>query len=286
MMNLSEIRMIREAMAQWRIQGDRVAFVPTMGNLHSGHLQLVKTAKALAGKVVVSIFVNPMQFDRANDLKNYPRTLEEDKNVLERFGVDLLFTPNHSEIYPNGTQEITHVEVPGLSSILCGTSRPGHFRGVATVLSKLFNIIQPDVAVFGEKDYQQLMLVRRMAADLNIPVEIVGVMTVRESDGLAMSSRNSYLSVAERSKAPLLYQTLKEVVFAIKRGNRDYPKILNQAKEKLENQGLIPDYLSIHRQQDLASPQTGDVDLVVLGAVWLGKARLIDNITLCLKERH
>lgn len=278
--------MLRETVAQWRIQRDRIAFVPTMGNLHAGHLQLVKTAKTLAAKVIVSIFVNPMQFDRANDLKNYPRTLEEDKNRLEKLGVDLLLTPTHSEIYPKGTQEITHVEVPALSSILCGASRPGHFRGVATVVTKLFNIVQPDVAVFGEKDYQQLMLIRRMVVDLNIPVEVVGVKTIRESDGLAMSSRNSYLSVVERSKAPLLYKTLKGLVFTIKQGEQNYTKMLDQAKKILKNQGFIPDYLSILRQQDLASAQSGDVDLVVLGAAWLGKARLIDNITLCLKNQH
>jgi pantoate--beta-alanine ligase len=286
MMILSEIPVLQETVAQWRIQRDRIAFVPTMGNLHEGHLQLVKTAKTLAAKVIVSVFVNSMQFDRASDLKNYPRTLEVDKARLEDLKVNLLFTPTHSEIYPNSTQEITHVDVPGLSTILCGASRPGHFRGVATVVAKLFNIVQPDVAVFGEKDFQQLMLIRRMVADLNIPVEIVGVMTVREPDGLAMSSRNSYLSVAERSKAPLFYKTLKALVYTIKQGERDYPKILDKAKQKLKKQGFIPDYLSILRQQDLTLAQAEDVDIVVLGATWLGNARLIDNITLCLKDRH
>lgn len=286
MMILSEILVLQEAVAQWHTKTDRIAFVPTMGNLHEGHLQLVKTAKTLAAKVIVSVFVNSMQFDRASDLNNYPRTLEEDKARLEKLGVDLLFTPSHCEIYPNDTQETTHVEVPGLSNILCGASRPGHFRGVATVVAKLFNIVQPDVAVFGEKDYQQLMLIRRMVADLNIPVEIVGVTTVRESDGLAMSSRNNYLSVAERRKAPLLYKTLKGLVYSIKQGERDYAKVLHKAKRKLKKHGYIPDYLSILRQQDLALAQAEDVDLVVLGAAWLGNARLIDNITLCLNDRH
>ncbi len=286
MLTVSDISKLREVLEQWRAEVERIALVPTMGNLHSGHLQLVKTAKSQASRVVVSIFVNPMQFDRENDLKGYPRTMEKDRQKLEEMGTDLVFVPTSSEIYPLGMETATQVDVPGLSRILCGASRPGHFRGVTTIVTKLFNMVQPDVAVFGEKDYQQLLLIRRLVADLNIPVEIVAVATVREPDGLAMSSRNSYLSIDERRKAPLLYLAMKELAIAIKGGAREYPKILKLTKKKLVDHGVMIDYLSILRQGDLIEASPQDRALVILAAAWLGKARLIDNILLQLKNGH
>lgn len=286
MLTVSNISKLREVLGQWRAGGERIALVPTMGNLHAGHLQLVEAAKAQASRVVVSIFVNPLQFDCEHDLRAYPRTMEEDGQRLAEMGVDLVFVPASSEIYPRGMETATQVDVPGLSRILCGASRPGHFRGVTTIVTKLFNMVQPDVAVFGEKDYQQLLLIRRLVVDLNIPVEIVAVAIVRESDGLAMSSRNSYLSADERRQAPLLYQALEELAMAIQGGAREYSKILERAKKNLIDYGYIPDYLSILRQGDLSDAGPQDRALVILAAAWLGKARLIDNVVLHLKDEH
>ena len=281
---VSDIAVLRQTLRGWREQGERIALVPTMGNLHTGHLRLAEIAKTLSSKVVVSIFVNPMQFDREDDLRAYPRTLENDKQKLRDLDMHLLFTPEITDIYPSGTQNSSHVEVPRLSDILCGASRPGHFRGVATVVAKLFNLVQPDVAVFGEKDFQQLMLVRRLVYDLNFPVEIVGVATVRERDGLAMSSRNRYLDAQQRLKAPFLYETLQALAQAIREGNRDFKGLAAHAKKSLKTHGLMPDYLSVMRQSDLAAAELGDRELVILAAAWLGKARLIDNLTISLKD--
>ena len=273
------IEALRQAVAAWRREGRRIALVPTMGNLHAGHLRLVEAVRGRADVVIVSIFVNPLQFDRPDDLKAYPRTLEEDRRQLEALGVDLLFVPAEDEVYPPGGGG-TRVEVPELSEILEGRSRPGHFSGVATVVSKLFNLAQPDVAVFGEKDFQQLLVIRRLAADLNVPVEILGVPTVRESDGLAMSSRNGYLSAEERQRAPALYRALKQLADALERGERDYGHLEREAVETLMEAGFRPDYVSVRRAADLAAPRPGDQRLVVLAAAWLGRARLIDNL-LC-----
>ena len=281
---VSDTATLRETLRGWREQGEKIALVPTMGNLHTGHLRLTEMAKSLSSRVVVSIFVNPMQFDRDDDLRAYPRTLEEDKQKLHDLDTDLLFTPEVTDIYPCGTRDTTYVEVPGLSDMLCGANRPGHFRGVATVVAKLFNLVQPEVAVFGEKDFQQLMLVRRLVDDLNIPVEIVGMATVREADGLAMSSRNRYLDARQRRKAPLLYATLRSLAAAIRGGNRDFRGLADQAQKSLTEQGLVPDYLNIRRQSDLAEAELGDCELVILAAAWLGKARLIDNLTISLKD--
>lgn len=284
MLCVSDNAALRGVLGGWREQGDRIAFVPTMGNIHDGHLHLVRTAKTRASQVVVSIFVNPTQFDREDDLCAYPRTLDQDKQKLIALHTDLLYIPRTRDVYPNGTENTTYVEVPGLSEVLCGASRPGHFRGVATVVTKLFNLVQPDVAVFGEKDFQQLMLVRRLAEDLNFPVEIVGIPTVRETDGLAMSSRNRYLDAEQRQKAPYLYATLRRLCEAIQGGNRDYKGLLAQAQKSLSEFGLEPDYLSLRRKTDLAEANSSDLQLVILAAVWLGEARLIDNITICLKD--
>ena len=282
MLTITEILPLREVLAQWRLQGERISFVPTMGNLHAGHLCLVKQARASTSKVIVSIFVNPIQFDRADDLAAYPRTLAQDHRKLSEIDADILFAPGVEEIYPYGIENTTRVEVPSLSYILCGASRPGHFRGVATVVTKLFNMVQPDVAVFGEKDYQQLLLIRRLVADLSMPVEITAVPTQRESDGLAMSSRNRYLDPLERKKAPILYRTLQDMAEAVHIGERDYRKLEQQASQRLAISGLRPDYISICRQHDLATAEIGDDALVILAAAWLGKARLIDNIPIRL----
>ena len=284
MLTITDTLSLRERVAEWRLYGERIAFVPTMGNLHAGHLDLIERAKCVAPKVVVSIFVNPMQFDRADDLAAYPRTLEEDRFKLDEIATDLLFIPDVSQVYPLGVEHSTRVEVPGVSDILCGASRPGHFRGVATVVSKLFNMVQPDIALFGEKDFQQLMLIRRLVTDLSLPIEISAVPTRREADGLAMSSRNNYLDAKERQQAPRLYQILTNMAKTIQSGERDYRELEQQAVHQLDACGMKPDYVSICRQSDLNAAEFGDDELVILAASWLGKARLIDNILVCLKE--
>ena len=254
-----------------------------MGNLHAGHLCLIKHARGWATKVVVSIFVNPMQFDRADDLAAYPRTLEQDRRKLYELDTELLFTPGLNEVYPHGVENSVRVEVPGLCDILCGANRPGHFRGVATVVTKLFNMVWPDVAIFGEKDYQQLILIRRLVVDLSLPIEIAAVPTQREPDGLAMSSRNHYLSPAERQLAPSLYRILQDSARAIEAGERDYRILEHYSVQRLEQEGLRPDYFSICRQDDLTTAELGDDRLAILAAAWLGKARLIDNILIDVK---
>ncbi len=256
----------------------RVALVPTMGNLHQGHLALVKRAQEVAERVVVSIFVNPLQFDREEDLEAYPRTLEEDAGLLEAEGVDLLFAPGVESIYPEGMEVHTRVEVPVVSENFCGASRPGHFVGVATIVCKLLNMVQPQVALFGRKDYQQLLVIRKMVADLALPVEIIGVPTVREADGLAMSSRNNYLDESERRQAPALYRALLKTAERLRSGRRDFGNLEAQAVKEIEEAGLKPDYFSIRRATDLGEPDEATHHLVILAAAFLGKARLIDNL--------
>ncbi|WP_350312623.1 pantoate--beta-alanine ligase [Dickeya fangzhongdai] len=269
--------LLRRELRRWRQEGKRIALVPTMGNLHDGHLTLVDEARARADIVVVSIFVNPLQFERADDLARYPRTLQEDCEKLTRRGVDLVFAPAPDTLYPNGLQQQTFVEVPGLSQMLEGASRPGHFRGVSTVVSKLFNLVQPDVACFGEKDYQQLALIRQMVADMDYDISIVGVPIVRAKDGLALSSRNGYLTAEERQQAPQLRRIMNEVVEQLSNGDRQIDDMLANASEALREAGLTPDELFI---RDAATLQPLTIDstcAVVLMAAWLGKARLIDN---------
>lgn len=260
--------------------GERVAFVPTMGNLHAGHIKLVREAKRLAERVVVSIFVNPLQFGDNEDLDAYPRTPEEDQAMLREAGANLLFMPQESEVYPNGRDGVTFVEVPGISDILCGASRPGHFRGVATVVAKLFNMVEPELALFGEKDYQQLSVLRRMVTDLNMPIELIGVPTEREADGLAMSSRNGYLTPKEREVAPALYRELCVVAEKLRGGRQDYAAIEAEAGAALQQAGLCPDYIAIRQAAQLLPPEAGERGVVVLAAAYLGKARLIDNLLI------
>jgi pantoate--beta-alanine ligase len=263
---------------EWRRAGLHIAFVPTMGNLHYGHLTLVEAARKAGDRVVVSIFVNPTQFGPTEDYLTYPSTLEADYAKLEEMGVDLLFAPSVPEMYPDGHHARTVVQVPALSTMLCGEFRPGHFTGVATVVNKLFNIVQPDVAVFGTKDFQQLAVIRRMVRELSMPVEIVGAPIAREQDGLAMSSRNMYLGAKERKTAPLLYRLLGKTRDAIAAGERHFAVLEEAARNQLEAAGFRPDYYSVRRAEDLLPPTDADRALVVLAAAWLGKARLIDNL--------
>jgi len=269
---------LRREIAALRRQGKRIAFVPTMGNLHAGHLKLAQVARQHADAVVASIYVNPLQFGPKEDFAAYPHTPDEDKKALETEKTDLLFMPGDAEMYPRGLDVMTKVEVPALGDILCGKFRPGHFCGVTTVVNRLFNLVQPDVAVFGKKDYQQLMLIKLMVADLGMPIEIVGVDTVREADGLAMSSRNNYLSPAERQTAPKLYATLGRLRDRILKEGAVRPGMEADTARELETAGFRPDYISVRRAADLAEAGPQDKALVVLAAAWLGRTRLIDNL--------
>ncbi|MGB0721922.1 MAG: pantoate--beta-alanine ligase [Gammaproteobacteria bacterium] len=275
---IHEIPSLRQAIGDWKADGLRVALVPTMGNLHEGHLTLVDAALEVADRVVVSVFVNPTQFGAGEDFDAYPRTLESDVEKVVGRGAQLVFAPSVNEVYPLGMSDLTRVEAAGLAFQLCGAHRPGHFTGVATVVCKLFNMVQADVAVFGEKDFQQLAVIRRMVLDLNIPVDIVGVETCREHDGLAMSSRNQYLGADERATAPFLNEVIRDTVERIRGGDRQFGSLEQLAEDALRTRGFIPDYVSIRRSSDLMPPEPGDKKLVVLAAAHLGKARLIDNM--------
>ncbi|MCC5884828.1 MAG: pantoate--beta-alanine ligase [Gammaproteobacteria bacterium] len=280
MITVSTIAEVRQHVQAARAKGQRIGFVPTMGNLHAGHLALADAARANADFVVASIFVNPLQFGPNEDLDAYPRTLEADQQGLTDHGVDLLFAPAVAEVYPDGMTLQTRVSVPGLGDILCGASRPGHFDGVATVVTKLFQIVQPDLAVFGRKDFQQLTLIRRMVRDLSMPVTILDVPTARAEDGLALSSRNHYLSADERAKAPALYRTLNQIAEQLQQGGADLIKVRKQALTNLEDSGFRPDYVEIRHRHTLQEPLQEDRELVILAAAWMGKTRLIDNLVV------
>jgi pantoate--beta-alanine ligase len=286
METIHSIAQTKEALAAVKARGDTVALVPTMGNLHEGHLSLIRHAHTLADYVVASIFVNPLQFGPNEDLDSYPRTLAEDTDKLQAEKTDLLFAPSAKEMYPAGTSSQTEVKVPGLSAILCGQSRPTHFAGVATVVCKLLNIVSPDVSVFGLKDFQQLIIIRTMAEDLLLPGEIVGCPIVRESTGLAMSSRNNYLDEKESNIAPMLNQTIRAAKSALESGNQDHAQIENEATVALEKAGFVPDYVSIRNARSLESASPGDSDLVILAAAYLGKTRLIDNLQVNLSANR
>jgi len=269
---------LREQLQDWRQAGDHVALVPTMGNLHEGHLALVDIARQNAERVVVSVFVNPTQFAAGEDFESYPRTLEVDKRKLRRAKADLLFAPSVATMYPFGTDTAASVKLPVLTDDLCGESRPGHFDGVTSVVSRLFSLVQPDVAVFGQKDYQQLMVIRRLVADLSLPVRIVSVPTVRDDDGLALSSRNQFLTEDERRIAPKLYEALEDVAKALETGSENYADLEATAMQKLEASGFEPEYVSIRRAESLEVPDRDTDELIVLAAARLGQARLIDNV--------
>jgi pantoate--beta-alanine ligase len=280
MNTVKTVRELRAAVARARSEGKRIALVPTMGNLHSGHTALVTKAAQRADFVVASIFVNPLQFGPNEDLATYPRTLAADQEKLLQAGCHLLFTPTVEEMYPHGMADQTLVRVPVVSEGLCGGSRPGHFDGVSTVVSKLFNMVQPDIAIFGQKDFQQLAVVSALVRDLNMPIQIIGEPTVRAADGLALSSRNGYLTEAERATAPALYRVITHIGDALRNGEQNHAQLLDDGKKALEAAGFRPDYLEIRHAVTLRPATPDDHDLVVLGAAFLGKTRLIDNLHL------
>lgn len=277
MLIIESLPLLRQHIRRLRQEGKRIALVPTMGNLHDGHMQLVDTAKASADVVVVTIFVNPMQFDRPDDLSRYPRTLQDDCEKLNKRKVDFVFAPAPAEIYPHGTENQTSVDVPGLSTMLEGASRPGHFRGVSTIVSKLFNLVQPDVACFGEKDFQQLALIRKMVADMGYDIEIIGVPIIRAKDGLALSSRNGYLTTEQRKIAPGLYKVLSTVADKLAAGERNLDEIITLAGQELNEQGFRADDIQIRDADTLLELTATSQRAVILMAAWLGQARLIDN---------
>ena len=269
---------LRRQVDEWRRRSERIAFVPTMGNLHAGHGTLVQQALQLADRVVVSIFVNPLQFGPNEDFAAYPRTPEEDRALLEALQVDALFLPEVADMYPRGQATTARVQVPDLDNILCGAFRPGHFIGVATIVTKLLNLVQPDAALFGEKDYQQLLIIQRAAADLCMPMQIIGVATTREADGLAMSSRNRYLKPEERRVAPRIFTELTRARRALESGSRDFAAIERAGVKALEEAGFRPDYFSICNAETLLPPDAATRDVVILTAARIGRARLIDNV--------
>jgi pantoate--beta-alanine ligase len=275
---VTTIAAVREHVQTWRRTGLRVAFVPTMGNLHAGHVSLIEAARQHGERFIASIFVNPMQFGPNEDFAHYPRTPREDEHMLAAAGCSLMFMPDVAEIFPNGSERATRIEVPGLSRILDGEFRPGHFEGVSTVVAKLFHIVEPDVAVFGEKDFQQLTIIRRMVADLCMPVKIVGAPTARDHDGLAMSSRNQYLTEAERALAPRIQAALQAAAQRVRAGDVDFASIERAGFRALENAGFRPDYFSVRKSEDLGTASALARELVILTAARIGKARLIDNV--------
>ena len=273
-----DLKSLRSVIRDWKVEESTIALVPTMGNLHAGHISLLQRAREIADRTVVSIFVNPIQFGQGEDYERYPSTLEEDKRKLAAAGLDLLFAPNLTELYPGGTEEDTRITVPQLSDILCGEFRPGHFSGVATVVAKLLINVQPDFALFGEKDYQQLLVIRRLVHDLLIPVRVIGMPIVRESDGLAMSSRNSYLDEQQRSTATVIQRTLSESAARLRERDATIAEVEADGIRTLESAGMQPEYLSVRHRETLAVPNDDDCELVILAAAWLGEARLIDNV--------
>jgi pantoate--beta-alanine ligase len=283
MLIIETLPLLRQQICRWRREGKRVALVPTMGNLHNGHMALVEDAKTRADVVVVSIFVNPLQFERPDDLARYPRTLQEDCEQLTRHGVNLVFAPAAADVYPTGLENQTYVDVPALSTLLEGARRPGHFRGVSTIVSKLFNLVQPDVACFGEKDYQQLALIRKMVADMGYDIHVIGVPIVRAQDGLALSSRNGYLTAEERKIAPQLYKIMQVLAEKLTSGERQIGHLLADTTEQLRSAGFTPDELFIRDAETLQPLTIDSKQAVILMAAWLGKARLIDNQKIDLK---
>jgi pantoate--beta-alanine ligase len=269
---------LRDRVREWRQKGDHIALVPTMGNLHDGHLSLIDLAREHAERVVVSVFVNPTQFEPGGDFEKYPRTLATDKRKLKRAQADLLFVPDVETMYPFGTADATIVSVPKLRDDLCGAFRPGHFDGVTSVVSRLFGLVLPDVAVFGQKDYQQQLVIRRMVEDLHWPVKIVSGATVREADGLAYSSRNQYLTEDERRIAPALYEVLQKLGRDLQAGKREFAELESQGMAVLATAGFSPDYVAIRRAVNLQAPDRDTDELVILAAARLGGARLIDNL--------
>ncbi|MFI8317959.1 pantoate--beta-alanine ligase [Kosakonia cowanii] len=285
MLIIETLPLLRQHIRRLRQEGKRIALVPTMGNLHDGHMKLVEEAKLRADVVVVSIFVNPMQFDRQDDLVRYPRTLQEDFEKLNKRKVDFVFAPAPADIYPQGTEGQTYVDVPGISTMLEGASRPGHFRGVSTIVSKLFNLVQPDIACFGEKDYQQLQLIRKMVADMGYDIEIVGVPTVRAKDGLALSSRNGYLTADQRKIAPGMSKVMNAIADKLQAGERDIEELVALAEQQVNEAGFRADDIQIRDADTLLEVTESSERAVILMAAWLGQARLIDNKVVELTQK-
>ncbi|MDV5355262.1 pantoate--beta-alanine ligase [Enterobacter asburiae] len=285
MLIIETLPLLRQHIRRLRQEGKRIALVPTMGNLHDGHMKLVDEAKLRADVVVVSIFVNPMQFDRQDDLVRYPRTLQEDCEKLNKRKVDFVFAPAPADIYPQGTEGQTYVDVPGISTMLEGASRPGHFRGVSTIVSKLFNLVQPDIACFGEKDYQQLQLIRKMVADMGYDIEIVGVPTVRAKDGLALSSRNGYLTADQRKIAPGMSKVMNAIADKLQAGERDVEELVALAEQQVNEAGFRADDIQIRDADTLLELTESSQRAVILMAAWLGQARLIDNKVVELTQK-
>ena len=285
MLIIETLPLLRQHIRRLRQEGKRIALVPTMGNLHDGHMKLVEEAKLRADVVVVSIFVNPMQFDRQDDLVRYPRTLQEDCEKLNKRKVDFVFAPAPADIYPQGTEGQTYVDVPGISTMLEGASRPGHFRGVSTIVSKLFNLVQPDIACFGEKDYQQLQLIRKMVADMGYDIEIVGVPTVRAKDGLALSSRNGYLTADQRKIAPGMSKVMNAIAEKLQAGERDVEELVALAEQQVNEAGFRADDIQIRDADTLLELTESSQRAVILMAAWLGQARLIDNRVVELTQK-
>ncbi|MFT5707628.1 MAG: pantoate--beta-alanine ligase [Oceanospirillaceae bacterium] len=282
MQTINKLAELRKQLHLHRKQDQTIAMVATMGNLHEGHIALIHRAKELADIVIATIFVNPLQFGTGEDLEKYPKTLEADKRELQLAGCHLLFAPTDNEVYPHGRDNQTIVEVPATSNLYCGSSRPGHFQGVATVVCKLYAMIQPDIAVFGEKDYQQLHIIRQMTQDLSINVKVIGSATERNAQGLALSSRNGYLTDEERSQAVALYKTLQMTKSYLEQGSCDFPLLCEQAQKRLEEADFKRDYFVIANAKTLMLAQPGDKQLVILAAAFMGAARLIDNIVVDL----
>jgi len=285
MQTITRIAELRETVTRWRLARESIAFVPTMGNLHMGHASLMSAAHLHGRRVISSIFVNPMQFGPSDDFSAYPRTPDADSSLLGEYGVDALFHPTVEEMYPSGSVGSTVVDVPGLTDILCGAFRPGHFQGVATVVVKLLCLVQPDVAIFGEKDFQQLTVIRRVVDDLNLPVKIVGAPTVRADDGLALSSRNRYLSESERAAAPAMYRALDKARRRLEAGDMDYAGMQAEGLAELAQAGFRPEYFEVRTADRLVVPTEKDVHVVVLAAGRIGKARLIDNLQCAAPRR-
>jgi pantoate--beta-alanine ligase len=273
---------LAEQLVEWRHEGEQVAIVPTMGNLHPGHVSLVEIAREHAERVVVTVFVNPTQFGKGEDYEEYPRSIERDIRRLKTVRADLLFAPDVATVYPFGLDLATTVSVPGLTENFCGSFRPGHFDGVTTVVARLFALVQPNAAIFGQKDFQQQLIIRRMVEDLSLPVEIITAPTVREEDGLGMSSRNAYLNDEERRNAPTLFQALRAIGEGLQSGKRNFEELEAAASNELSDAGFKVDYVAIRRALDLSVPDRDCDDLVVLAAARLGKTRLIDNIIVAV----
>ena len=282
MLEVSTSEALREQLVDWRHSGEHIALVPTMGNLHDGHLSLVSLAREHAERVVVSIFVNPTQFGEGDDFAQYPRTLERDRRRLKRVKADLLFVPDEETMYPFGIDNATSVTVPVITAEFCGVFRPGHFDGVTSVVSRLFSIVQPDVAIFGQKDFQQQLVIRRLVDDLQLPIQIVSGATQREADGLALSSRNQYLSDEQRAIAPTLYSVLQGTGNDLQAGKRNYEELEQQAMDALRDAGFDPEYVGIRRAENLEPPDRDNDEIVILAAARLGTARLIDNIIVTI----